>query len=148
MQVRSTQRCFTHLEGPAPRALVARHPRRAVLRCEANDGVQNVSEMSGAVGAPTLPAVKLPKHNHLLKHNHHAWPKKASLYIMRTDGKSCSRELVTGTVSFLPLIALILHACMAWHAAASRSLPLCAGLVHAQERGSCTSLTPVRSSTC
>ncbi|KAJ9508800.1 hypothetical protein QJQ45_028113 [Haematococcus lacustris] len=25
------------------------------------------------------------------------WPKKASLYILRTDGKSCSRELVTGT---------------------------------------------------
>ncbi|GIL75893.1 hypothetical protein Vretimale_5571 [Volvox reticuliferus] len=25
------------------------------------------------------------------------WPKKSSLYILRTDGKSCSRELVTGT---------------------------------------------------
>ncbi|EFJ43854.1 hypothetical protein VOLCADRAFT_118925, partial [Volvox carteri f. nagariensis] len=25
------------------------------------------------------------------------WPRKSSLYILRTDGKSCSRELVTGT---------------------------------------------------
>lgn len=24
------------------------------------------------------------------------WPKKSSLYLLRTDGKSCSRELVTG----------------------------------------------------
>jgi hypothetical protein len=28
------------------------------------------------------------------------WPRKASLYLLRTDGKSCSRELVTGGLPF------------------------------------------------
>eukprot|EP00877_Chromochloris_zofingiensis_P011729 jgi/Chrzof1/680/Cz01g24260.t1 len=30
----------------------------------------------------------------------HTWPQKSSLYLFRTDGKSCSRELVTGTGKF------------------------------------------------
>lgn len=29
-------------------------------------------------------------------HPDETWPRKSSLYILRTDGKSCSRELVTG----------------------------------------------------
>lgn len=36
-----------------------------------------------------------------------SWPQKSALYIMRTDGNSCSRELVTGIV-----LAIFFQVCM------------------------------------